>query len=87
MPGLAKMNNNATERALRAVTLGGGNYLFLGSDHGGDKGAALYSLIGTCKLNGIDPEAYLRHILSFLSDWPIIRVVELLHWNVDLDTK
>jgi transposase len=62
-------------------------YLFFGSDHGGDRGAMLYSLIGTCKLNGIDPEAYLRHILSVLADWPINRVAELLPWNVDLTAE
>ncbi len=47
----------------------------------------LYSLIGTCKLNGIDPKAYLRHILSVLADWPINRVAELLPWNVDLTAE
>ncbi|MEA9393629.1 IS66 family transposase [Acerihabitans sp. TG2] len=85
--GLVEIDNNAAERTLRAVTLGRKNYLFFGSDHGGDRGAMLYSLIGTCKLNGIDPEAYLRHILSVLADWPINRVAELLPWNVDLTTE
>ncbi|NGI96337.1 transposase domain-containing protein, partial [Escherichia coli] len=42
------------------------NFMFFGSDHGGERGALLYGLIGTCRLNGIDPEAYLRHILSVL---------------------
>jgi transposase len=82
-----EIDNNAAERTLRAVTLGRKNFLFFGSDHGGDRGAMLYSLIGTCKLNGIDPEAYLRHILSVLADWPINRVAELLPWNVDLTAE
>ena len=48
--------------------------MFFGSDHGGERGALLYGLIGTCRLNGIDPEAYLRHILSVLPEWPSNRV-------------
>ncbi|EJQ4184950.1 transposase domain-containing protein, partial [Escherichia coli] len=50
------------------VCLGKKNYMFFGSDHGGERGALLYGLIGTCRLNGIDPEAYLRHILSVLPE-------------------
>ena len=57
------------------------------SDHGGERGALLYGLIGTCRLNGIDPEAYLRHILSVLPEWPSNRVDELLPWNVVLTNK
>lgn len=82
--GLAEPDNNAAERALRAVCLGKKNYIFFGSDHGGERGALLYGLIGTCKLNGIDPEAYLRHILSVLPQWPSNKVAELLPWNVVL---
>ncbi|EAQ6365753.1 IS66 family transposase [Salmonella enterica subsp. enterica serovar Oranienburg] len=85
--GLAEIDNNAAERALRAVCLGKKNWLFFGNDHGGDRGAMVYSLIETCKLNGINPEAYLRHILSLLPEWPANRVSELLPWNVDLTTK
>lgn len=85
--GLAEPDNNAAERALRAVCLGKKNYIFFGSDHGGERGARLYGLIGTCKLNGIDPEAYLRHILSVLPEWPCNKVAELLPWNVDLPPK
>uniref|UniRef100_UPI001033B062 transposase domain-containing protein n=1 Tax=Klebsiella quasipneumoniae TaxID=1463165 RepID=UPI001033B062 len=58
-----------------------------GSDHGGERGALLYGLIGTCRLNGIDPEAYLRHILSVLPEWPSNKVAELLPWNVVLTDK
>ena len=82
--GLAEADNNTAERALRAVCLGKKNYVFFGSDHGGERGALLYGLIGTCRLNGIDPEAYLRHILSVLPEWLSNRVDELLPWNVVL---
>ncbi|MBS0907907.1 IS66 family transposase, partial [Pantoea dispersa] len=85
--GLAEPDNNAAERALRAVCLGKKNYIFFGSDHGGERGALLYGLIGTCRLNGIDPEAYLRHILSVLPEWPSNKVAELLPWNVELTNK
>lgn len=85
--GLVEPDNNAAERALRAICLGKKNYIFFGSDHGGERGALLYGLIGTCKLNGIDPEAYLRHILSVLPDWPSNKVADLLPWNVDLTSK
>lgn len=85
--GLAEPDNNAVERALRAVCLGKKNYIFFGSDHGGERGDLLYSLIGTCRLNGIDPEAYLRYILSVLSEWPSNKVAELLPWNVDPTNK
>ncbi|MWP27127.1 IS66 family transposase, partial [Escherichia coli] len=85
--GLAEADNNTAERALRAVCLGKKNYMFFGNDHGGERGALLYGLIGTCRLNGIDPEAYLRHILSVLPEWPSNRVDELLPWNVVLTNK
>ncbi|HHZ1340191.1 TPA: transposase domain-containing protein, partial [Escherichia coli] len=61
--------------------------IFKTCDHGGERGALLYGLIGTCRLNGIDPEAYLRHILSVLPEWPSNRVDELLPWNVVLTNK
>ncbi|EBO9452813.1 IS66 family transposase, partial [Salmonella enterica] len=76
--GLAEIDNNAAERALRSVCLGKKNWLFFGNDHGGDRGAMVYSLIETCKLNGINPEAYLRYVLSVLPEWPANRVNELL---------
>ncbi|SJF26294.1 tail fiber protein [Shigella sonnei] len=61
--------------------------LFFGSDHGGERGALLYSLIGTCKLNGVEPESYLRYVLDVIADWPINRVGELLPWRVALPTE
>jgi len=71
----------AAERALRAVALGRKNYLFAGSDRGGESAAAIYSLIGTAKLNGVDPETYLRNVLSRIAEHPINRIGELLPWN------
>lgn len=58
------------------------NYLFAGSDAGGERAAAIYSLIGTAKLNGLDPEAYLRHVIGCIAEHPVSRVGELLPWNV-----
>ena len=75
-------DNNAAERALRAVALGRNNYLFAGSDAGGDRAAAFYSLIGTAKPCGLDPEAYLREVLTRIAEHPIDRIEELLPWNV-----
>lgn len=82
--GLLEIDNSAAERALRAVALGRKNYLFAGADSGGERAAAIYSLIGTAKLNGIDPERYLRHVLGCIADHPINRLEELLPWNVGL---
>lgn len=80
--GRIEIDNNAAERALRGVALGRGNYLFMGSDAGGERAAALYSLVETAKLNGLDPEAYLRDVLARIADHPINRVDELLPWNI-----
>jgi hypothetical protein len=80
--GSLEIDNNAAERALRTVALGRKNYLFAGSDAGGERAAALYSLVGTAKLNSLDPEAYLRDVLSRIADHPINRIEELLPWNV-----
>jgi len=80
--GHLEIDNNAAERSLRAVALGRKNYLFAGSDRGGESAAAIYSLIGTAKLNGIDPESYLRNVLSRIAEHPINRIEELLPWNL-----
>ncbi|MGH7186969.1 MAG: IS66 family transposase, partial [Pseudomonadota bacterium] len=80
--GRIEIDNNAAERALRAVAVGRKNYLFCGSDAGGERAAAMYGLIGTAKLNGLDPEAYLREVLTRIADHPITRIEELLPWNV-----
>src|ERR1041385_8545632 len=80
--GRIEMDNNAAERALRAVALGRKNYLFAGSDAGGDRAAAIYSLLGSAKLNGFDPEAYLSLVLRRIADHPINRIADLLPWNL-----
>src|SRR5215469_18423411 len=80
--GRLEIDNNAAERALRAVALGRKNWLFAGSDDGGERAAAIYTIIGTAKLNDIDPEAYLRHVLERVAEHPINRIDELLPWTV-----
>ena len=80
--GHLEIDNNAAERSLRGVVLGRKNYLFCGSDAGGERAAAIYGLIGTAKLNGLNPEAYLREVLSRIADHPINRIEELLPWNI-----
>jgi transposase len=81
--GHIEMDNNAAERSLRDVALGRKNYLFAGSDAGGERAAAIYSLIGSAKLNGLDPEAYLRQVLTRIADHPITRIEQLLPWNIN----
>ncbi len=80
--GRIEIDNNAAERALRVVALGRKNFLFCGSDCGGERAAAIYSLIGTAKLNGLDPEAYLHYVIERIGEHPINRVHELLPWSV-----
>ena len=85
--GRLEIDNNAAERAVRDVALGRKNYLFAGSDAGGERAAAMYSLLGSAKLNGLDPEAYLSHVLTHIADHPITRIAELLPWKVDLTRR
>jgi transposase len=80
--GRVEIDTNAAERAIRALVLGRRNYLFAGSDAGGDTAACLYSLVGTCRLNKIDPHLYLRHVLARIATHPINRIRELLPWRV-----
>ena len=75
------MSNNAAERELRAVALGRKNWTFAGSDEGGRRAAAIYSLIATAKLNDVDPQAWLADMLARLPDHPAKRIHELLPWN------
>jgi transposase len=80
--GRACLDNNAAERAMRPMTLGRKNWLFAGSDAGGERAAAIYSLTETAKLNMLDPEDYLRQVLRQIADHPVNRVHELLPWNL-----
>ncbi|KAG8148408.1 IS66 family transposase, partial [Burkholderia catarinensis] len=82
--GRAEIDNLIAERALRGVALGRRNYLFAGADSGGERAAAMYSLIGTARLNGLDPEAYLAYVLYHIADHPVNRIDELLPWSVAL---
>jgi transposase len=75
------MSNNAAERALRGIAVGRKNWTFAGSDRGGERAAAIYTLIETCKLNGVDPQAWLADVLARLPDHPAKRIDELLPWN------
>jgi transposase len=75
------MSNNAAERELRAVAIGRRNWTFAGSDEGGRRAAAIYTLIATAKLNGTDPRAWLADVLARLPDHPAKRIQELLPWN------
>ncbi len=79
--GAIEIDNSAAERALRGLAIGRRNYLFAGADTGGERAAAIYSLIGTAKLNGVDPEACLRHVLVHIADHPVNRVDEFLPWH------
>ncbi|HCB9829689.1 TPA: transposase, partial [Escherichia coli] len=85
--GWVEIDNNLCENALRVVALGRRNYMFFGSDGGGESAAVMYSLIGSCKLNGIEPETWLRHVISVINTWPANRVKELLPWNVTLSVN
>ena len=80
--GLLEIDNSAAERALRAVALGRKNFLFAGSDCGGERAAAMYTLIGSAKLNGLDPELYLRTVLAQIADHRISHIEDLLPWNL-----
>ncbi len=81
--GRIEVDNNTAERALRGVRLGRRTYLFMGSDAGGERAASIYSLGATARLNGLDPEAYLRDVLERIADPPPInRIDERLPWNL-----
>jgi transposase len=82
--GSIEIDNNAAERAIRPIALGRKNWLFAGSDKGGERAASVLSLIETAKLNGLDPEAYLRTVLTHIADHPINRIGDLLPWNLDI---
>ena len=75
------LTNNAAERALRGIAMGRKSWLFCGSDRGGIRAAAMYTLIGSCKLNDVDPQAWLADVLGRIADTPQSRLDELLPWN------
>lgn len=79
--GRLEISNNAAENAIRPITLGRKNWLFAGSDSGGDRAAILSTLVRTAKLNGVEPEAWLRDVLGRIGDHPINRLDELLPWH------
>jgi transposase len=78
--GRACLTNNAAERALRGVALGRKSWLFAGSERGGQRAAFMYSLIGTAKLNNVDPQAWLADVIARISDITVSRLPELLPW-------
>ncbi|EPS8888694.1 IS66 family transposase, partial [Shigella boydii] len=79
--GWVEIDNNIGENALRSVAVGRKNYLFFGSDKGGESAAIIYSLLVTCKQNEVEPEDWLREVIEKLNDWPSNQVHELLPWN------
>ena len=78
--GRLEISNNAVERAIRPLALGRKNWLFAGSDTGGQRTAVMYTIIQTAKLNGINPEAYLRDVINRIADHPMKKIDELLPW-------
>jgi hypothetical protein len=80
--GRIDAHNNTAERALRGVAIGRKNYLHVGSDAGGNTAAVIYTLLGTAKLNGVNPQRYLRYVLDRIADHPSNRIDELLPWAV-----
>nr|WP_198302075.1 IS66 family transposase [Croceicoccus marinus] len=80
--GRAEVDNNIAERAMRSVAIGRKNWLFAGSEAGGERAAAIYSVIETAKLNGIEPQAYIGDVIAKIADgWPASRWDELMPWN------
>ena len=80
--GRIDAHNNVAERALRGVAIGRKNYLHVGSDAGGHTAAVMCTLLGAAKLNGINPQRYLRHVLERIAEHPSNRIDELLPWAV-----
>lgn len=85
--GRIEIDNNTAERSIRPLVLGRRNYLFAGSDGGGHSAAVIYSLIGTARLNGVEPFTYLRAVLERVADHPINQIDELLPWHLDLQNE
>jgi transposase len=80
--GRLEIDNNIAERAIRSIAIGRKNWLFAGSKAGGERAAAIYTVIETCKLNGIEPQAYITDVIAKIAgDWPASRWDELMPWN------
>jgi len=80
--GRAEMDNNIAERAIRAIAIGRKNWLFAGSKAGGERAAALYTVIEAAKLNGLEPQAYIADVIEKIAQgWPASRWDELMPWN------
>lgn len=80
--GRLEIDNNSAERSVRGIGVGRKNFLFFGSDNGGERAAIIYSLIESCKLNHIDPQRYLHYVLERIADHPINQIADLLPWKV-----
>ena len=80
--GRIELDNNSAERAIRLLVLGRRNYLFAGSDSGGESAAIIYTLVGSALLNGVEPYAYLREVLGRIAEHPINRIDQLLPWQL-----
>ena len=80
--GSIVIDNNIAERALRSVAVGRKNWLFAGYDSGGDTAASFYSLIESANLNNVNPEKYLRYLLTVIQDYNSQKIEELLPWNI-----
>ena len=86
--GLLEIDNNIAERAMRSIAIGRKNWLFAGSKTGGERAAAIYTVIETCKLNGVEPQAYITDVIAKIAnDWPASRWDELMPWHWQPDTK
>ena len=83
--GNIEIDNNAAERALRAVAVGRKNWLFAGSDKGGDTAAIFYTLIETVKLNNLNPVKYLHKVFEVIQDYKANHIEDLLPWNIKLE--
>ncbi len=79
--GRVEIDNNTVERAIRPIAIGRKNYLFAGSDAGGRRAAAMYSLIETAELNRVNPQRYLADVLTRIADHPARHIADLLPWN------
>ena len=80
--GRLEIDNLIAERSIRGMGIGRRNFMFFGSDSGGERAAIIYALIETCKLNKLDPHSYLQYVIERIADHPINKIDQLLPWNV-----